>query len=183
MDEPVFSEVQTFHQNPVVRVAVPVVVVTGGAGLVVAFTSGPPVMIGVMALVIGLPLALTFMSLRTEVTPRELRFEMGPLVRRRLPIESINEVEAVRYNPIVHGGGWGVRASSRYGLVVNVTGDRGVRVVAGRKRYLIGSLRHEELAAAITVVREAALEAPLQTPTAEAPRQAPGPDQLQEARP
>lgn len=180
VDEPIFTERQVFYQNPVVRIVVPLVVVVGGGGVVVAINSGPPAMAPVMALAIALPALIAFMTLRTEVTPRELRFQMWPLLRRRLPIESIDEVEAVRYNPIVHGGGWGVRMSSRYGLVANVTGGRGVRVVAGTKRYLIGSLREEELAAAIAVAREAALETP---PTPPASGEAPGetPGELQEA--
>lgn len=160
VDHPIFTEKQVFYQNPVVRVAVPAVVIGGGGAMAIAITSGPPLLAGVLALVIVLPLALAFMALRTEVTPRELRFAMRPLVRRRLPIESIDEVEALQYNPIVEAGGWGVRLSPRFGLVVSVTGDRGVRVVAGRKRYLIGSLRADELAAAIEVAREAVLEAP-----------------------
>ena len=159
MDGAIFTEIQTFHQNPVVRVAVPLVVLgaVAAATASAAIASAGP-MIAVLALVILVMMSLLFMSLRTRVTEQELGFEMFPLIRRRLPIAAIDEVEAVRYNPIRNGGGWGVRMSFRYGLVVSVSGNRGVRIVAGRKRYLIGSRRPEELAAAIEVAREAAAE-------------------------
>jgi hypothetical protein len=157
-DGAIFTETQTFHQNPVVRMAVPVVVLGAAAAMAGAAGASATPMIAVLALVILIMMSLFFMSLRTRVTERELTFEMLPLIRRRLPIDSIREVEPVRYNPIVHGGGWGVRMSPRYGLIVNVSGNRGVRIVAGRKRYLIGSRRPDELAAAIEVVREAAVE-------------------------
>lgn len=110
----------------------------------------------IIGLVIIVPMSLLLVSLRTEVTERELVISMRPLYGRRVPIREIDELEAVRYHPIAECGGWGIRGSRKYGRILNVSGNEGVRVVAGSRRYLIGSRRAEELAAAIEVAREAA---------------------------
>lgn len=158
-DGAIFEEVQGFHQNRVALLIVAAVVIAlaGAAGVVqLALPSRGSLVI--VAIVAVAPLTIFALRMRTTVSEEALTVTMRPLIRRRVPIEQIDEVEAIRYSPLREGGGWGVRISASYGLVLNVSGGEGVRIVAGGKRYLIGSLRAEELAAAIEVAREAAAE-------------------------
>ena len=156
----IFHESQGFYQNRVALLIVAAVTLgIAGAGGVVMLTRPPAAPIAIIVVVAILPLTIFALRMRTTVTEQALTVSMRPLIRRRLPVEQIDEVEAIRYSPLREGGGWGVRFSGRYGLVLNVSGNEGVRLVAGSKRYLIGSLRAAELAAAIEIAREAAAEA------------------------
>lgn len=155
-----FDETQRLHENLIVRVAVPASCLTAtGIALVVTLAQGSasPWMIGlILALGLGVPLLLAMLPMRTIVGPDALRVRSVVWYAHEIPNSSITSARALRYNPLLDCGGWGLRLSPKYGMVYNVSGDRGVHVTYNtpegkEKSMLIGSRRDEELATAIRV--------------------------------
>lgn len=105
--------------------------------------------------VVGIPLVLAMMPMHTLVTPDELGVRSLWFYRKRVAMADVLSADAIKYNPIGDCGGWGIRGSRKHGLVLNITGDRGVAVRYARdgreKSMLIGSRRSEELEHAIRV--------------------------------
>lgn len=166
-DKPIYTETQRLHENAIVRYLVPISAITSsGLAIVVMGAKGAPATsIAVAAAVgLGLPLVLGMLPQRTVVTPDELRVRSVVGWGRRVPIDAIDGAKAVRYNPLVDCGGWGLRMSRKHGLVLNVSGDRGVRVTYtddGQARsMLIGSRRSEALARAIAQAADLPADAP-----------------------
>lgn len=89
------------------------------------------------------------MTLIVEVRDDSLRLHHKPLKRRTVSYTDIAKLEPVRYRPIAHYGGWGIRRG-RNGWAYNVSGNLGVRLdFHDGTHLLIGSQRYTELAAAI----------------------------------
>ncbi len=102
-----------------------------------------------VAITLGLVWLFLAMALTVEVRSDGLFIHLKPLKKRQVAYSEIAKVEAVRYRPIVHYGGWGIRRG-RKGWAYNVHGDRGVRLdFHDGTHLLIGSQRSVELAAAI----------------------------------
>ncbi len=166
-DEPVFAETQYLHQNAIVRYLVPIsAVFSVGIAVVVMAAQGAPTTSLAIAIAVGLgvPVLLGMLPQRTVVTERELRVRSIVGWGRRVPTADVLAVLAVRYNPLTDCGGWGLRTSRTYGLVFNVSGDRGVHVryawKGAEKSMLIGSRRADELARAIALAADLPADAP-----------------------
>ncbi|MFI4917448.1 MAG: hypothetical protein ACIAS6_13200 [Phycisphaerales bacterium JB060] len=166
-DKPVYTETQYLHQNAIVRYLVPISAITSsGLAVVVMGAKGAPATSIAVAVAVGLglPLLLGMLPQRTVVTERELRVRSIVGWGRRVPIDAIGGAQAVRYNPLADCGGWGLRMSKKHGLVLNVSGDRGVHVryawKGAEKSMLIGSRRSEELARAIALAADLPADAP-----------------------
>ena len=109
---------------------------------------------GVLALIVLITLLLAllmyFARLKVRVTDHELRIVFVPFLSRRIPLNEIENSEAITY-AWADSGGWGVHYSfTGYGWAYNVSGHRGVAIrLKNGKRLLIGSQRADELASAI----------------------------------
>jgi hypothetical protein len=104
---------------------------------------------GSVLLVSGISYLFYAARLVTEVRPDALYLRFFPLTQRTIPWSDIASCRARTYRPIREYGGWGVRFG-RGGMAYNVSGDRGVQLELRRGRpLLVGSLRAEQLAAAI----------------------------------
>jgi len=157
-DTSIFEETQRLHENAVVRYVMPI---TCGFTLLLVITvmvsQGASLqdLLIVIGTVVGIPLALAMMPMRTVVTPEELSIRSLVFYRKYVPIEGITSANAITYNPLFECGGWGVRVTRKHGLVLNIAGDRGVALRYVRddreKSMLIGSRRSEELEHAIRV--------------------------------
>ena len=100
---------------------------------------------------IGLPWLLLSCRLITQVQSDALYVRLVPFHLKpvRIDYASITECLAVRYNPILDYGGWGIRCG-KGGNAYNVSGNLGVRLeLATGRHLLIGSREPEELAVAI----------------------------------
>lgn len=87
----------------------------------------------------------------TELRAEGLAARFHPFHRkdRLFALSDIASAESVTYRPIRDYGGWGIRWG-RAGRAYNVRGDRGVQLVLRNgKRWLIGSQRADDLAAAL----------------------------------
>jgi hypothetical protein len=113
-------------------------------GLVIVVGLTLLVLIGVIALLIGLTLVV-------RVERGHLRVRFRPFARRDIPFGEIERWEVRNYRPLAEYGGWGLRWGGRErGWAYTVSGNRGVRLeLAGGKALLLGSQRPEELAAAL----------------------------------
>ncbi|MEO1007734.1 MAG: hypothetical protein AAFX79_04160 [Planctomycetota bacterium] len=160
-NEPIFAETQRLHQNLVVRYVVPiscvaVLVFVGGAML----ASGAPIAEVALAaaVLLGTPLVIAQLPMRTVVTPREVRVAMLGLFRWRIPMDAIVSVEPAKYVFLRNSTGWGIRPSRTFGLMLTVAGNRGAQLrydSGGRtKRLLIGSQRADELVEAIRIAAD-----------------------------
>ena len=107
---------------------------------------------------IGFPWLFTSFRLETEVRSDGLHVRFFPFHFRfeHHPMHEIEHWEAKTYRPIREYGGWGLRRGWSGGKAYNVSGNRGVELeLAGGQKFLIGSQRAEELAAALDRARDA----------------------------
>jgi hypothetical protein len=101
---------------------------------------------------IGLVVLFAFARLITEVQSDGLYIRFIPFHPRflRFSRETLLHWEAVKYNPLLDYGGWGIRYGLK-GRAYNVRGNKGVQLeLRDGKRVMIGSQRAEELARALT---------------------------------
>ncbi|MFO8014107.1 MAG: hypothetical protein R6X20_12475 [Phycisphaerae bacterium] len=137
--------------------------------LLLALTADDPsytwVPVGYLAIAIGALVHLVlFWSMTVRVTDQVLEFWLGPgLVRRRIPLEQITDLETVRTRI---RDGWGIRRTM-LGRLYNVSGFRAVRVrLKTGKSILIGTNQPRALARAI---RERLPSAPAASAAPESP--------------
>ena len=105
-----------------------------------------------VGMVLPVILVVGVLRMTTIISPDEVRIWFGfyPTIRRSISIGTIASVEVVKYRPIVHCGGWGIRIARDGERVFNARGNRGVRLkLADGTTILIGSQRPEELALAV----------------------------------
>lgn len=165
MSELRFREIQKFRQPWIwilVLGSAALMVWIFGYGLVQQLVEGKPwgnnpmsdtglVVTSLVTLAISLGLVWLFlaMTLVVEVRSDALHIHFKPLKRRTVAYSDVAKVEAVRYRPIAHYGGWGIRRG-RQGWAYNVAGNQGVRLdLQDGTHVLLGSQRFTELAAAI----------------------------------
>jgi hypothetical protein len=94
---------------------------------------------------------LSFGVMTTDVTPSEVRVQFGwvPGYKETVPISEIQSAEAVRYSPSEYGG-WGIKGRSDNDRILNLRGNRAVRLQLGEGRQLlIGTQQPEALVKAI----------------------------------
>lgn len=156
-----FDEVQRLWSNMIARVMLPMSLVIITVVIVVVSIQKPAanltVMLPVLALATGIEAFVIFgIRQRTQVDATQIRVSVRPLSSRTIALQNITSAQAIKYNPLVDTGGWGIRRSRKYGRVYNMAGDRGVHIVytdtrdKGKERnMLIGSMRADELVAAI----------------------------------
>lgn len=112
---------------------------------------GPDWMVSLYAVLFGLGFPLFFLRLRltVEVYPDHLRIDYGFLTRREILLRDIARVEAVRYNPLMEWGGWGIRGWGNR-IAYNVGGNEGVQLwLRDGRLVMVGSQQAADLAAAI----------------------------------
>ncbi|MCA9279774.1 MAG: hypothetical protein H6815_09330 [Phycisphaeraceae bacterium] len=154
-----FTEVQRLWSNMIARVMLPLsfCIMTGVILIVGIQKQGTnwPQLLLVLSLASSIELFAIFgVSQRTTVTTNELRVRVRPFWGKAIQLQQITSASAVKYNPLVDTGGWGIRRSRKYGNVYNMAGDRGVHIVytdanSKERNMLIGSMRSDELVAAI----------------------------------
>lgn len=166
-DGAIYDETQRMHHNAIVRYMVPIMSL-GSVIMVGAIMIGTGAPAGTLVLVVaiglGLPAAIAFMPMRTVVTEDQILVRTLVAFKFTVPTASVRSAEAITYNPLGDCGGWGLRISRKFGLVLNVAGDRGVRLThtarGKEKSMLIGSLRSEELARAIRLAADLPVDVP-----------------------
>jgi hypothetical protein len=108
---------------------------------------------------VGTWLLLWLSRLTVTVTREEVVIVFRPFHLRggkHIAVSAIAEAKARSYQPLREYGGWGIRFGI-HGRAYNVSGDQGVQLVLkDGGRILIGSLRSEELEAAIAAARTSA---------------------------
>ena len=100
---------------------------------------------------VGLPALFLNMKLVIRLDRQNLTADFWPFRRKVFPLAEILAWEARTYRPLRDFGGWGMRHSRSLGCsAYNVKGDQGVFFeLAGGRKFMLGSQRAEELAAAI----------------------------------
>ncbi len=164
------------HRNWLIRVLMPMeAIIASGILLGLAAAATGPDRAILIAVWIGaglvLPAAIAFgLQLRTAVTDQRLVARFVPFARKSIDLADIESAEAIKYSPLMDAGGWGIRLSRKFGLVLNVSGEHGVHIRYRKngkpKQLLIGSERSYALADAIT-------EAQARTPTTPTVREVP----------
>ena len=82
------------------------------------------------------------MKLITRIDDKGISVYFFPLVKRHYAWDEISSVEMVRYGYV----GWGIRISSKFGLVYNTQGREGIFVhLKNGKKFVVGSGKLEEL--------------------------------------
>ena len=112
---------------------------------------------GELAFALGLTaVILALIRMDTTVTPGELGVVIFPIPRKWWLLRDVESCEVVTYRPLLHYGGWGWRWGGKRGWAYTMRGNRGVLVhLRNGKRFLVGSQRPEDLAAAIEEARRA----------------------------
>lgn len=113
--------------------------------------------------IITLPLVLNLLCLRTEVQRERVYITLGllfPMMWRRIPLDTIEAVQVVRYRPLRDAGGWGYRwgkYDGRWCWYYTMRGNRGVLVrTCDHRQHIIGSREPEVLARALQEALEKA---------------------------
>lgn len=152
------EEVQRARQPWIVAV-VALIALAAWVSLLVSLFRSEGVPVWAMALVaavfgVGLPWFLLSLELRTTVDGSGLHVRFRPPIGGHdFAPGDIASVEAVTYQPVKQFGGWGVRFGRHGSRALNVSGNRGVEIVErGGRRWVIGSQRPEELAAAVAAL-------------------------------
>ncbi len=107
-------------------------------------------------LAIAIPLMFYFFELRTFVTKEGLYYQFFPIHFKKhlIRLNEIEKIEAVKYNPLIDYGGWGIRYRFS-GKAYNVSGKEGVKVyLKNNKHILFGSQRFKELAMSLKKLKE-----------------------------
>lgn len=111
-------------------------------------------------LAITVVLALLFDRLRIQVTRSTVVASFGTFgwIRKRIPLDDIQEMEAVRYGPIRDFGGWGIRFSwtDPSKRAWTIRGDRALRLrLADGTDFHLGCAHPQRLMERIRTVRDA----------------------------
>ncbi|MFC1660253.1 hypothetical protein ACFL3S_02145 [Gemmatimonadota bacterium] len=103
-------------------------------------------------LLLGLGLPLTIYTLMGQLRARvnsegvEVAWGLAELVRKRIPFEEVEEVEAVTYSPLGEFGGWGIRMGGHKKKAWNIRGNRAVLLhLTDGTRFYLGSDRPERM--------------------------------------
>jgi len=105
---------------------------------------------------IGIAALFWYARLITEVRRDGLHLRFIPFHRRwiNIPFENVAGCAACTYKPLIQYGGWGIRRGLK-GKAYNVSGNLGVQLdFVNGKHLLIGSQKPEELAQAISQMRD-----------------------------
>ena len=105
---------------------------------------------------VALPAFVTAVKLTTEVRADGVYYCFSPLHLsfRRIGFDEMGRYEALRYRPLLEYGGWGLRIRYRR-RAYSISGDRGVRfTLPDGRTILLGSLKAEAFASAISRARE-----------------------------
>jgi hypothetical protein len=90
------------------------------------------------------------MELSTEINEVSIRMKFFPFINKNIKWADIKSAEVVNYGFV---GGWGIRMGTKYGLVYNIRGNKGLAIeLKNRKKICIGTQKENELKA---VIREA----------------------------
>lgn len=105
---------------------------------------------------IALPLFFYFLELRIKINKEGLYYQFFPIHFKRylIKIQEIEKIEAIKYNPLLDYGGWGIRHGIR-GKAYNVRGNKGVKIyLLTGKNILFGSQKHKELQTVLQQLRD-----------------------------
>ena len=99
----------------------------------------------------AIPFCFYFLELRVFITNEGLYYQFFPihLKKNQIKFTEINKVEALKYNPIIDYGGWGIKHSYR-SKAYNVSGNFGVKIyLSNGKNILFGSKKYKEFEIAL----------------------------------
>ena len=154
-----FEEHQRFRQPALIVAVVMLACVGIGSAVMVARedeSAGAPWRATLVGVLVGLGVPAWILSLEMATTVDssglEVRFGLG-FAAKRFDVSEMASVRAVTYRPVRDFGGWGVRWGRGGSRAYNVSGNRGVEFThADGRRWVIGSQRADELAAALVAV-------------------------------
>ena len=91
------------------------------------------------------------MQLSTEINEDSIRIKFFPFTNKNIKWDEIKSAEIVNYGFI---GGWGVRIGTKYGIVYNIRGNKGLAIeLKNGKKLCIGTQKENELKAMIREAR------------------------------
>lgn len=105
--------------------------------------------LGIIAFVITLVvLFILSIKLETRIDERGIHYRFVPFIWnwQLIAVSQILSAEVIKYNPILHYGGWGYRISIiGKGRAINIRGNRGIFVIRKNgKKMMIGTQKPEE---------------------------------------
>ena len=94
-------------------------------------------------------------TLTVIVKPDGLHYQFFPIHFKTYIIkkEDIDNFKALKYNPILDYGGWGIRHRFK-GKAYNIRGNKGVKIyLKNGKTILFGSQKYQELEKALEIIK------------------------------
>ena len=93
--------------------------------------------------IFGLITLFIFLRLDTEIDENEIRINFYPFLRRNVSWKDVESAEVIKYSCL---GGWGIRFSTKYGIVYNAKGNKGLAIkLTNGKKIVIGIQKENEL--------------------------------------
>lgn len=94
-------------------------------------------------LVYGVVAMIAVFRLRTHIDENGILARFVPLTRRVASRENIASVAVINYGFV---GGWGIRIGTKYGLVLNISGNKGLLITEkSGKTWVLGTQQPEAL--------------------------------------
>lgn len=84
-----------------------------------------------------------FMALKTVIDEDEIQIHFFPFLKKSIKWQDVDTAEMVKYGFV---GGWGIRLGTKYGIVYNIRGNKGLAIkLKSGKKYLVGTQKEHEL--------------------------------------
>lgn len=98
-------------------------------------------------LIYGIIALFLVMRLKTEITQDEICIKFIPFTKRQVNWKQVKSAEIITYGFI---GGWGIRFGTKYGIVYNTKGNKGLAIeLLNGKKFLVGTQKESELTLAL----------------------------------
>ncbi|MGJ5641135.1 hypothetical protein [Formosa sp. S-31] len=83
------------------------------------------------------------MKLTTTIDKHGIRMHFFPFIKKYVNWNEVKTAKLVNYGFV---GGWGIRMASKYGIVYNIKGNKGLALeLKGGENFLIGTQKENEL--------------------------------------
>lgn len=103
-------------------------------------------------LIYGIIALFLFMRLKTEITQDEISVKFIPFTKRQVNWKEVKSAQIVNYGFV---GGWGIRFGTKYGIVYNTRGNKGLAIeLLNGKKFLVGTQKESELNLTLQKINE-----------------------------
>jgi 4-amino-4-deoxy-L-arabinose transferase-like glycosyltransferase len=96
-----------------------------------------------LVIIFAVIVLILFMRLKTEINQTAIKISFFPFVKKTINWSDVKSAKIVNYGFV---GGWGIRLGTKYGIIYNINGNKGLALeLLNGKKLLIGTQKESEL--------------------------------------